>query len=835
MKRFTATVLCIAIIATLFTVPVSAENKTYTYTYTQATSSEKKDSPDQLPPQPEPDDSGEYFTFRVTNAISDDMILQRDEVIRIWGTSDYCDNYIYGTLLGETRYAKVQDDGTWCIEFSPKSYTTTPTTVTIFNKAGVKQTFSRILIGDVWIVAGQSNAEFTFKDMESYYGGTVSGLVNEDDNIRLYYQGKGDMYSAPHGQFPRTFPINPLYRWKKTTLSEVRRFSALGYIFCKRLYEETGIPQGMVAAAVGGARLNEFYTDAVKEAVPYCLSNHVAAWFAYGEDQVIYNLYMNPFKHMSICGILFYQGESDNEWSDEYAGFLTKCVEGWREEFDSDFDFYNVQLTSHAMCTGSFPYLPQVRAEQVDAYYNIPDSYLITSIDAGWKPNRNEDYAHPFDKITPGTRAANVALAEYYHKDGYDLNNLGASLPEKMTWSANSILIDFTNVGSGLKTTGGELKGFAIRYIDDTTLDAKAEIVDKDTVKVSFPSSNKKAIAVEYAMIHDAMQTNCNLINSERVACPSIRLYNKENMREDDFYGSLFLDANYTKSSIKDFTGNSKTKDYGTLGTGITFIDDATVGQKVAHFENGGVSYTIDDVKTKNNFTLETYVKVYDSTWGLICGTYYKDDDCDNYKPFPTEYGFGLQFGKSLTYGNGLENNLSVLETCGYNGDYKLTGGKIRSKWVHVVFVNDGETGKLYVNGELKSESPLLAHAYHNYTKSNIGDFRVGGYALWNASNYTTMDCAFVRLFNAPASEDQVKTLYDARNTGYLPDESEVLRGDVNLDGKITSIDYLSLRLYFKGSFEFTSNRQKLAADANADGSITSTDYIKIKRMFVGL
>ena len=97
------------------------------------------------------------------------------------------------------------------------------------------------------------------------------------------------------------------------------------------------------------------------------------------------------------------------------------------------------------------------------------------------------------------------------------------------------------------------------------------------------------------------------------------------------------------------------------------------------------------------------------------------------------------------------------------------------------------------------------------------------------------MDCAFVRLFNAPASEDQVKTLYDARNTGYLPDESEVLRGDVNLDGKITSIDYLSLRLYFKGSFEFTSNRQKLAADANADGSITSTDYIKIKRMFVGL
>lgn len=835
MKRFLTTILCIAILGTLFTVPASAAGSTNVYEYSQAQATEKKDSNKQLPPQPEPDDSGEYFSFRVSGAITNDMVLQRDEVIRIWGTSDYCDEYIYGTLLGETRYAQVQDDGTWCIEFSPKSYTTTPTTLTIFNKAGYSFTYSRILIGDVWIVAGQSNAEYTFQQMEEYYAATVTDLVDSNDNIRLYYQGKGDFELAGNGKFPRVNPINPQYKWKKTSLAEVRRFSALGYIFCKKLYDETGIPQGMVEAAVGGARLNEFYTDDVEESIPYCLSNHVAAWFAYGEDQVIYNLFMSPFKHMSLAGILFYQGESDNEWSEEYSDYLTRCVAGWRKEFDSDFDFYNIQLTSHAMCTGSFPYLPQVRAEQLYAYYNIPDSYIIPSIDAGWRTGRDEDYAHPFDKITPGRRAANVALAEYYHKDGFDINEVSSPIPAAMTWTDDAVMIDFNYVGNGLKASAGKLKGFAVRYIDDTVLDAVAEVTDKDTVKVTLPASVKKPVAVEYALIHDALQSNCNLVNGNNVPCLSFALVNENDMRETDFYGSLFLDANYTKGTIEDATGNSKTNDYGTLGNGITFVNDETVGLKVAHFQNGGVSYTTDDVKTKNNFTLETYVKVWDSAWGMICGTYYKDDDCDNYKPFPLEYGFALQFGKNLNYGDGAENNISILETCGFNSDCQFIGGKVRGKWAHIVFVNDGENGRLYVNGELKGEERLLARAYHNFTKNSLGDFRVGGYGIWTRALYTTMDCAFVRLFNCPATEEQVQQLYNARNTGDLPETPDVLRGDVNLDGRITSADYLSLRLYFKGRYQLTGEKQMFAADVNGDGVITSTDYIKIKRMFAGL
>ena len=835
MKKIIISVLILALTVSLFTAPaITAEaDGAYTYTYSQVSDSNRKNNSYQLSAQTDPtDDDGEFFSISVSKVFSNDMVLQRNKIIRVWGTANTTDNgYVYGELLGEKRHTRVDDYGNWILEFSPKAANSTGTTLRIYNKAGRSKSFTGVLIGDVWFVTGQSNAEFQFQQMAEYYSTEANRLINTADKIRIYHENKSDMSMAASGKFERTEPVNTAYKWKTVSRTNVNPVSAMGFVCIKKLYDTTGIPQGMVDCGMGGAELNEFYTSWAEAQLPYVESPTAAKWFAYGADQVCWNLFMAPFKHMTFAGLMFYQGESDNEWYAEYADFLTVCVEGWRREFDSDFDFYNVQLSSHAMCTGSFPYLPETRAQQLDAYYRIPDSYLIPSIDCGWRNLQGEDYAHPYDKLTIGTRLANVALAVYYGSNGHNLSSVHAPVPNRMVWNGNTVTVDFDYVGTGLKSyDGGALKGFKVLYEDYTTANATAVVTDYDTVTITLPSSSKKAIAIEYAVIHDAVLTNCNLVNGADVPCLTFRIFNSNQTDSRTLAQRKFFDADFTKESVNDRTGNSTVNTYNNVGSRVTFVQDSSLGKKIARFSGGGLSYNVPDYRLAGSFTLEAYVKMASNDWGYVCGSYYKDSDNTN------EYGFALQMGNSNNYGNGFINNLSILETCGYRSKATLSGGKARSKWTHIVFVNDGENGYYYVNGSLVSSSKLLAHRYMDYEKNLYGDFRIGALTPYNNQNTTNMDCAFVRMYDGTATSGEVSALYAAAGNNELPFDPivTVIRGDVNMDGNITSLDYLALRLYFKGQYQLTTSNMRKAADYNEDGSITSADYLALKRYFAG-
>ena len=56
--------------------------------------------------------------------------------------------------------------------------------------------------------------------------------------------------------------------------------------------------------------------------------------------------------------------------------------------------------------------------------------------------------------------------------------------------------------------------------------------------------------------------------------------------------------------------------------------------------------------------------------------------------------------------------------------------------------------------------------------------------------------------------------------------------GDVNNDGKVTSLDYILVRKHLLGTVTLT-NTQKTSADANKDNKISSLDYIKIKQIVI--
>ena len=142
--------------------------------------------------EPQPEVSGkELEDYTVSHAFSSDMVLQRDKIIQVYGTSKNIGRYVYGKLGDEERYAKVEKDGSWIIQFSPREASSEPITLSVGPKEGERTEFTGILIGDVWIVSGQSNAEYLFgvdyrgcAAMTKYYD-KLTGLINENDNITV--------------------------------------------------------------------------------------------------------------------------------------------------------------------------------------------------------------------------------------------------------------------------------------------------------------------------------------------------------------------------------------------------------------------------------------------------------------------------------------------------------------------------------------------------------------------------------------------------------------------------------------------------------------------------
>lgn len=463
-----------------------------------------------LEAQPEIEDPGQKVSYTVSGCFSSDMVLQRDQIIRVWGWSDEIGAVLYGELMGEKRYAVVDESGQWLLEFSQKEYTTEGQTLAIYPKNGERTEFHDILIGDVWFVSGQSNAEFYFETTTVLYP-QLKNEIDEQDLIRLYREDKADTLDE-NGNLAisgaQKDVINSDYRWTKTTEDTVMNFSSVGYLFVKELSKGTEVPQGIIMAAAGGCMLQDLMPEEALKGFEILESG----WQVGG----LYHFLIEPFAQMAMKGMVFYQGESDTGVYQVYKEKLKSFVSAMRENFGENFAFYNIQLSSHGAMGEAWPDLPGLRAAQMEAYYEIPNSYLICSMDVGWKRREpEEDPAHPYDKWTLAKRLAQIALCQEYGSDQYKLEEVSSPIPAEIRWKDDSVTIQFDNAGSGLEANTSKIAGFRIHNADGFAFAAQAEIIGKDTVRVMINRDNIQSVSYGYSI--SALPEEANLTNSQGV------------------------------------------------------------------------------------------------------------------------------------------------------------------------------------------------------------------------------------------------------------------------------------------------------------------------------
>lgn len=189
--------------------------------------------------------------------LSDGAILQRDKPLTIWGWADNGEN-VTVSFAGKEK-STTAANGEWQVIF-PAQKAGGPYELKVSGKNQVKR--SDILLGDLWIAAGQSNIELPIRRVKYQYPGLIetTQLPNiREFNVPVTYAFKGPLNDYTQGQ------------WKTATPENIENFSAVGFFFAQKIYAETNVPVGLVTIPVGGSPIEAWLSESALQKYPHYL------------------------------------------------------------------------------------------------------------------------------------------------------------------------------------------------------------------------------------------------------------------------------------------------------------------------------------------------------------------------------------------------------------------------------------------------------------------------------------------------------------------------------------------------------------------------------------
>lgn len=177
--------------------------------------------------------------------ISDGMVLQREQPVKIWGTADAGES-VSVTFMKKKYAATADNNGHWSVTL-PSMKAGGPYLMRIND---IK--LNDILIGDVWLCSGQSNMELPVSRVTDMFATEINEYSNE--RIRQIIIPKVYNFHAPQETLSAT-------SWKPMTQENVMNFSALAYFFAKEMYEKAKVPVGIINSSWGGTPIEAWISE----------------------------------------------------------------------------------------------------------------------------------------------------------------------------------------------------------------------------------------------------------------------------------------------------------------------------------------------------------------------------------------------------------------------------------------------------------------------------------------------------------------------------------------------------------------------------------------------
>lgn len=445
--------------------------------------------------------------IKFAKIFSDNMILQRNQPIKIWGIAKPGSNVqvTKGTAIKNT---KTKIDSTWFVTFNAEEANTHPQNIKIKSNKD-SASINNILIGDIWVCIGQSNMEWPMYKEDNF----VQEKNNSNNNLLRWYNpiyaGKNTYNILFSDSIKANLNTKNFYNgsWQASDSASYRWMSAVAYYFGKKIINETHIPIGLINLSIGGAAIESFISEEAFRSSKKFANKIVGNWL-YNEALPVWirergfqnlgkidsNLLhddfstnhafkpgfafesgIRPILNLPIAGVLCYQGESNAQELArvfEYGELTQLLIENYRVKWKQPtLPLYFTQLSSIDTLKYKAHYWPQFRNEQRKIVNKIPYSNMAITSDFGFKND-----VHPTNKKVVGERLALIALSKTYFQNV----DYSGPEPEMANFLKNKVIISFKHTGGLLQTSDSNLlHGFSLDGIHEimATINKKEIII----------------------------------------------------------------------------------------------------------------------------------------------------------------------------------------------------------------------------------------------------------------------------------------------------------------------------------------------------------------------
>ena len=400
--------------------------------------------------------------IELSNLFSDNMVLQQESHVNIWGKAKKNQELIiYTSWSGKIVRTIVKDDGSWEVKIK------TPSAGGPYNIQvtcdGETKTINNILIGEVWLASGQSNMEMTLSgNNREPVNGSLDAIANSNNTKIRFFNVKVKVSDE------RIDDIDG--EWLEANFKNTPNFSAVAYSFAKYLNQVLDIPFGIINSPKDGSVAEAWISQDVLKKIT---TNKELSYYAkqpHNNPSVLFNGMINAIIPFTIKGVIWYQGEGNSGRYKNYMKLMNGLIKNWRDEWGlGDFPFYFVQLAPNgSLGQGNGTSQAFLREAQLRTMLSVKNTGMAVTLDIGSTITN-----HPPEKLLIGKRLAYWALAK-----NYGFNGLPHSGPvyESMKVKNNKVYVNFKFAKNGVTSYGKPLSGFEIAGEDKIFYSADALI-----------------------------------------------------------------------------------------------------------------------------------------------------------------------------------------------------------------------------------------------------------------------------------------------------------------------------------------------------------------------
>ncbi len=412
----------------------------------------------------------------IANVFQSNMVLQRDKPLNVWGWAEPGEEVVVA-FAGQQARTTAAADRSWEVTLQPIPANACPRVLTVKGKSATLM-LENILVGDVWVLGGQSNMEFPISNVDD---GDLEIVSANFPQIRLLTLPVGKGFQSVHS-FERLHEWSDWssrhFRkgdWDLCSPETVREFSAIGYIFGRRVHMASRVPIGLIDTSIGGTtvetwtpedvlakidgaetqamlkdwadRIAAFDPKADLEARVKAYENRIKGLQAKGQaipadskppndlrpgpvadrnrPGYCYAGVIKPIRGLAVAGALFHQGYNNafngSAGARMYYQVFGRMIAAWRETLgDPKMPFCIISLCTDGQPQTRDNFLAPmfdagiyIREAQYRAFLDLRNAG-DTSIGFASSFDLRKAWYHPQIKIPVGERAAKWALATRY-------------------------------------------------------------------------------------------------------------------------------------------------------------------------------------------------------------------------------------------------------------------------------------------------------------------------------------------------------------------------------------------------------------------------------------